>query len=90
MVERRLGGDSLEFPAPQRSPLCGIKRATRSVREPVQVTERGDEEVYRVLSEWTWKVCPLGNMGEHNLDRIYLYVTHGVIYWFQKSMHYQA
>jgi hypothetical protein len=53
MVKRRLGGETLEFPVPQHSPLCGIKRAARCAGEPAQVTERGDEEVYRVLSEWT-------------------------------------
>ena len=30
------------------------------------------------------------NMGEHNLDPICFYVTHGVVNWFQKSIHYQA
>jgi hypothetical protein len=28
-------------------------------------------------------------MGEYNLYPIYLYVTHGVINWFQKSIHEQ-
>jgi hypothetical protein len=52
VVERRLCGDFVEFPAPRHSLLCGIKTATRCVRELAQVAERGDEEVYRDLSEW--------------------------------------
>ena len=52
MVGRRSGGDSLEFPVPQHSPLCGIKLATRRAEKPAQVTGHEDGGVYRVLSEW--------------------------------------
>ena len=53
MVGRRSGGDSLGFPVLRHSPLCGIKKATRRAEKPAEVTEREDEEVYLVLSEWT-------------------------------------
>jgi hypothetical protein len=82
MGGRRSGGDSLGFPVPRHSPLCGIKLATRRAEKPAQVMEHEDEEVYRVLSEWTQKVCSLETTCEHNLYPIYSYVTHWVIDWF--------